>query len=275
MASRFITQRTPEAARRRTMLREVIATIASTEYRARYANSRLGFIWALVKPLLLFGVLYLVFAKALRFGEGIANYPLMLLLGVVMWSLFSEMTSTAVTVFVGRADLLRKVSLAPIVLVFSSSLTSLYVFVGNLIPVAIFSVIAGAEPRLSWLWVPVLLLELIVLAFGLALVLSVLYTGLRDVGQVWEVLLQALFYATPVIWPISLVTGHLQTILLLSPIAQTFQMAREAAFGDAAGRYSDAIDGWLLAVPLGSVVIVFVLGVALYRSRWKRIVEDL
>lgn len=269
------TRRSPAAMRRREMTREVVATIASTEYRARYANSRLGFVWALVKPLMLFGVLYMVFARALKFGAGIPNFPLMLLLGVVLWSLFSEMTSSAVTVFVSRADLLRKVSLSPIILLLASSLTSIYVFVGNLVPVAIFSILSGVEPRLTWLLVPVLLVELLALAFGLALILSVLYTGLRDVGQIWEVLLQALFYATPVIWPLSLVDGQIRTILLLSPLAQIFQQAREAAFGTGAGQYSEVMHGWLLAVPYGIVVLVVVLGVTLYRRRWKLIVEQL
>lgn len=270
-----IMRRTPAAARRREMAREIIATIASTEYRARYANSQLGFVWALIKPMLLFGVLYLVFARALRLGEGIDNYPLMLLLGVVMWSLFSELTAASVTVFVARADLLRKVSLAPIVLVLASALTSLYVFAGNLAPVAVFSAAAGVDPRIEWLLVPLLLLELLALGFGLSLILSVMYTGLRDVGQIWEVLLQVLFYATPIIWPLTLLEGPLRTALMLSPLAQIFQQAREAAFGAGAGRYTDYLDPRLLWVPYAIVAVICVVGVVLYRQRWKLIVEQL
>jgi len=254
---------------------ELVLTIATTEYRMRYANSRLGFLWALAKPLMLFGVLYVVFARALKFGAGIENFPLMLLLGVVLWSLFSELTSATVAVFVSRADLLRKVAIPPITLVVATSLTAVLVFVGNMVAVLAFTLLSGVTPTWSWLEMIPLLVELAALSFGLALCLSVVYTRMRDIGLLWEVALQMLFYATPVIYPITLIDDDIRRWILVSPLAQIFQQAREAMYGSAAGSYAGSVDLGLRIAPLAIVVVVVAVGITLYVRRWRSIVEEL
>lgn len=255
----------------------LLRTLTFSEFKLRYAHSSLGYLWTVSKPLLLFGVMFVVFSQMLRFGEGIEYYPLVLLQAIMLWGFFAEATSGAISILVSRADLLRKASFPRSILPVSVVATSFLVFACNLIALAVFVVIAGAPPRIEWALIPVLLAELTAFTIALSLLLSGMFVYLRDIGQLWTVSLQLLFYATPIIYPLELlqengVSESWIKFLMCSPIAQIIQDARWALVGGTAAPTWELL-GWLIVIPFGLVAGAMVAGLATYRRYAARIAE--
>jgi ABC-2 type transport system permease protein len=255
----------------------ITRTLAWTDFKLRYAGSALGYFWTVSKPLLLFGMLYTIFTHVLRFGDGIKHYPVMLLFAIVLWTFFTEVTGRGVTVLVGRSDVLRKVALPRFALPLSVTFTVSLITAFNLLAVFVFVFANGLEPRWSWLLLLPLLAELIFVSLGITLILSVAYVGLRDIGQVWELMLQLMFYAAPIIYPLSLVPTDLRPVLLANPIAQIIQQTREALVGPvpAAGSYTDSMPGLLVVLPYAIAVILFAIGYVMFRRTAPYVAERL
>jgi ABC-2 type transport system permease protein len=211
--------------RNRTLLRELVAT----DFKLRYQGSALGYLWSLVRPLFLFGILLVVFGIVLRFGSNIPHYPIYLLLGIVLWNFFVEATNNGLQSIVGRGDLIRKINFPKYIIVISGTISALINLGISSIVVIIFMIFSGVGFRPVALLFPFLVIELYVFALALAFFLSSLYVKYRDIGYIWELLLQAAFYATPIIYPLTLVLGKsrlLAKLMLLNPMAQIVQDSR-------------------------------------------------
>ena len=181
--------------RNRILLKE----LTKTDFKLRYQGSVLGYLWALLRPLLLFAILYIVFAKLLRFGNDIPHYPVYLLTGTVLWNFFTECANQGIQAMVSRGDLIRKISFPKYIIVVAATLTAVINVSINLVVIVIFALLNGVTPSLSWLLVPFLILELYLFALGIAFLLGAINVKYRDIGSIWEVILQALFYAIPII----------------------------------------------------------------------------
>jgi ABC-2 type transport system permease protein len=251
--------------------------IAITDYRLTYFGSALGYLWSLMRPLLLFGVLYLVFSQFLKFGDEIAHYPDLLLLNVVLFMFFSEATGQSVRAVLNRETLVRKMHFPRMVIPLSVVVTSMLNLAGNLVAVFAFVLIDGVEPRWTWLLLPLLLIPLVMFTAGVSMILSSLYVTYRDVGPIWGVLTQLLFYATPVLYAIETVDPvGLRKWLLANPLAAILQQARAWLIDPAAPGAAEAIGGfpwWLL--PLGVFVAVCVFGLWIFNREAPRIAERL
>lgn len=209
--------------------RVLLKELVKTDFKLRYQGSALGYLWALIRPLMMFAILYVVFAKLLRFGSDIPHYPVYLLVGTSMWSFFTECTSQGIQSIVLRSDLLRKISFPKYIVVVSATLTAVINMLINLVVIVIFALINGVTPSLSWLLVPLSLVELYVLSLGVAFLLGALNVKFRDITSIWDVLVQAMFYAVPIIYPISMVSASsmiASKIILLNPISQAIQDIR-------------------------------------------------
>lgn len=265
-------------------LAALTGTIAWSEFKLRYAGSALGYFWSLAKPLMLFTVLYTVFHKLLRLGEGVEHFPEMLLLGIVMWTFFAESTLASVSILVTRADLLRKVAFPAIVLPVSVALTAVMAMLFNLVAVLALLAFSDIHPTVSWFWIPLLFIELFAVTIGVSLILSALYVNLRDIGQLWDVLSQLLFYATPIIYPITLLTGTgggddgyplLARLALLNPMGQIIEQTKRILVLGESGSIADVLPGaWYAAPPLIAVGLLTV-GVLVFQRSSYRMVESL
>ena len=182
---------------------ELTLTLARTEFKLRYFGSALGYLWSLIRPLLFFGVLYFVFTVIFQIGKGVPHYGVYLLTGIVLWSYLAEATSGCVQCLVQREALLRKVRFPRMVIPLSVSLTSLFNLGMNFIAVLVFALANGLSPRIEWLELIPIVLALVVLATGLGMILSVLYVRYRDIQPIWDVFIQAWFYLSPVMYPVS------------------------------------------------------------------------
>lgn len=252
-------------------------TLAFTEFKLRFFGSALGYLWQLMRPLLFFGVLYLVFTHVLRFESSAKFYPVALLSGIVMFVFLSESTGTAVTSLVDRENLVRKVQFPRLVVPLSVVLTALMNLGLNLIVVAIFLLASGGSVRLSWLQVPLLVALLVLLATGLSTLLSALYVRYRDVRPVWEVLLQMTFYATPIFYTLDVVNNQtLERILLVNPLAAILQQFRHAVIDPSHPSVVEAAGGWpLLLAPATILIVLVVWGYRYFDREAPRIAEDL
>ena len=204
----------------------VFKELVKTDFQLRYQGSFLGMVWSVLKPLMLFAVMYVVFVKFLKFSDGTPTFPISLLCGTCLWSFFSESTSMGMRAIVDRGDLLRKIHFPNYIIVASTTMGSMISLGINLVVVILFGFFAHAHYSWRILLVPLSIIQLYCLGLGVALLLGSLYVYFRDVAHIWEVVLQAMFYATPIIYPISMVAQNKEIswaadILMLNPTTQT------------------------------------------------------
>ena len=260
----------------RILLRELVVT----DFKLRYQGSALGYVWSVLKPLFLFAILYVVFVYALQIDRGIPHFAVTLLLGVVLWSFFTETTSNGLGSIVNRGDLIRKLNFPKYIIVISGTISSLINLGINLLVVMLFAVVDGVG--FSWhifLLIP-LVLELYIFAMGIALLLSALNVKFRDTGYIWEILLQAAFYATPIIYPLQMVLERSRVIaelLFINPVAQIIQDARYVMVSqnNTTIRITDLISDWRLVIPWLIIIITVVAGVWYFSRRSKFFAEDI
>jgi ABC-2 type transport system permease protein len=257
--------------------RALLAELVRTDFKLRYQGSVLGYTWSLLRPLLLFLILYVVFAKFLKLGDDVPHYPIYLLLGIVLWNFFAEMTSQSLGSIVGRGDLIRKIRIPRWMIVLSSSVSALINLGLNLLVVAVFMLFNHVDLMHStWLF-PFILAEIYVFALGVSLFLAAAFVKYRDVSYIWEVVMQAMFYLTPILYPLSRIPNlAFQKLLLISPMAQAIQDARNVVvtketltiaevYGTSAARL----------LPLGISVLVLVIGVLYFKREAKQFAENL
>jgi ABC-2 type transport system permease protein len=253
-------------------------TLAVMEFKLRFFGSVLGYLWQLMRPLLLFGVLYVVFTEFVRLGEGVRFYPAVLLTGIVLFTFFSDATGRSVTAVADRENLVRKIEFPRLVVPLAVLLIAYFNLLLNLIAVLVFVLATGVEPRVEWLALPLLLLPLGLFAGGLAMLLSALYVRFRDVQPIWEVVLQVLFYASPILYVLDILpTEELrQLVVRLNPIATILVQARHSLIDETAPNAWDAAGGMVyLAIPGAIVLGVLVLGFWVFNREAPRIAEEL
>jgi ABC-2 type transport system permease protein len=257
--------------------RALLAELVRTDFKLRYQGSVLGYAWSLLRPLLLFLILYIVFVKFLKIGVGIPHFPVYLLLGIVVWNFFNEMTMQSLGAIVGRGDLIRKVRIPRWIIVLSTSISALINLSLNLAVVAVFLFINHVDLLPTMLLVPLILLEVYIFALGLSLFLSAVFVKYRDINYIWEVVLQAGFYMTPILYPISRITNQkLQELIMLNPMSQTIQAARYSAISHQTVTTSTVFHGgWYQYIPYLIVLTVFLIGVFYFRSQAKFFAENI
>lgn len=252
-------------------------TLARTDWKVRFFGSVLGYVWSLLRPLMLFGIVYVVFSKVINAGQGVDYYGVLLLLGMILYFCFSEISSGALTSMVDRESLLRKVGFPRAVVPLSVALVAAMNLLLNLVVLCVFVGVSGVEPRWSWLLLPIPFALLLVFATGVAMLLSALYVRYRDVQPIWEVVLQALFYATPILYPIERLAEKSPTlakIALMNPIAALVQEARFLLTG--APSVAEAMGSTaLLAAPAAILVGVTALGFWVFDRMAPRAAEEL
>ncbi len=259
----------------RILLRE----LTKTDFKLRYQGSILGYLWALLRPLMMFAILYIVFAKLLRFGGDIPHYPVYLLVGTTMWSFFTECTSQGIQAMVQRGDLIRKICFPKYIVVVSATLTAVINVLINLAVIVIFAFINGVTPSWSWLLVPFSLLEIYALSLGIAFLLGAINVKYRDITSIWDVCIQALFYAVPIIYPVSMVAStsiKAAQLLLLNPIAQAIQDIRHNMITPETVTTWNFIDNpFLKIIPFIIVIALLILAALYFRKKSKFFAEEI
>ncbi len=258
--------------------RILLSELTKTDFKLRYQGSVLGYLWALLRPLMMFAILYLVFSKLLKIGNDIPHYPVYLLCGTTMWSFFTECTMQGIQSIIIRGDLLRKISFPKYIVVVSSTLTAVINLLINLVVVVVFALINGVTPSWHWLLVLPFVFELYLLSLGIAFLLGSINVKFRDITSIWEVIVQALFYAVPVIYPITMVanTSTLAAkVILLNPIAQAIQDIRYNLITTETVTTWNFVQNQLIAIiPILLVAALLIIGAFTFRKKSKFFAEE-
>lgn len=251
-------------------------TLATTEFKLRYFGSFLGYFWSLARPLMFFGVLYVVFTQVLRFGGDIDHYPVYLLTSIILWTFFVDTTNGCVQCLVAREGLLRKMRFPRLVIPLSVALTALFNLGTNLIAVLVFALASGVEVRWTWLEMFPIVALLAVFAVGIGMLLSVLFVRFRDIHPIWEVFSQILFYGSPILYVSAMYEDFEQAAVMSNPIAALLTQMRRAFIDPSAPGIVTAAGGPLQAlVPLVIIAAVFALGLWVFSREAPRIAENL
>jgi lipopolysaccharide transport system permease protein len=246
--------------------RELIRNLTVADLKNRYQNTSLGFLWSLLSPLLLAGVLYFFFRHL--FG-GEENFAINLLVGIMAWRFFTNGTSSSLFAIVGKPSMVTKVYIPRQILVLSTVLVNL---ISSLLEFVILLLIIFA--LLGHLPVTVLLFPLIHIIyfwfiFGAGLLLSALYVYFRDLNQIWDVLVNILFFCTPIFYPLSIVPAYLMPYYQLNPLTQFVGIYRDVMVtGDLPSLYS-------IVVVIGFAIAAYLVGSLVFSKLQRRFAEEL
>lgn len=252
---------------------ELVRELALTGFKLKYHGSFFGYLWSLMKPLFLFLILYLVFNNVFKLGRAIPNYPIYLLIGITLWGFFAETTSMCMGSIVGSGDLIRKVYFPRIVLPIATSLTAFLTLLLNLVVVFGFMVVLKVPVHFNLIYLPLVLIEFYIFTLGVSFFLSALFVKFRDIGPIWEVACQALFYGTPIIYAISSIPDRFLKIMMLSPLAQILQDGRSMILPTEVVT-SESVLGAFAFVPFLLVVITAVIGYVVFHQMTAKFAEE-
>jgi ABC-2 type transport system permease protein len=257
---------------------DLLWLMSVTEFKRVYFGTVFGYLWSLVRPLALFGVLLFVFTQVFKIGSDTAeHYPVLLLMGIVMFTFFQESTTEGVTSVVAQEGVVRKTQFPRLVIPLSTVLTGLFNFGLNLVVVLGFLFAFGVTPTWTWLLFPLVVAVLFVFTAAASMMLSVLYVRFRDVAIIWMVFAQALFYATPVLYPVEAFENETyEHLLMINPLAVIFEQARVWILEPDAPTAVEAAGGWIGLLPAAAIFAgVCALGVWTFSRQAPRIAEDL
>jgi ABC-2 type transport system permease protein len=258
---------------------DLLWLLSVTEFRRTYFGTVFGYLWSLVRPLMLFAVLLFVFTQVFRIGAQLDNYPVLLLLGIVLFTFFQEATTNAVTSVAAQEGVVRKTQFPRLVIPLSTVLTAAFNFGLNLVVVLVFILAWGVDPTWTWLLFPVAMFFLFVLTTAVSMLLSVLYVRFRDVAIIWTVLAQMLFYATPILYPLGkfgLEDESIEQWLMISPLAVIFEQVRVWVLEPDAPTAAEAAGGAVHLLPaLAIFVAICGLSVWIFNREAPRIAEEL
>jgi ABC-2 type transport system permease protein len=253
---------------------DITLTLARTDFKLRYLDSAVGYVWALAQPLLMFAVLYTVWTKVLQRGGTTPHYGLNLLLGIAMFTFFSEATGHSLTCLVSKGSMLLKIPFPPVSLPIASVLNSSFVYGLSLVVVVGFVLASGISPAVAWLELVPMFVLLLTFTAGVCMLLSLIYAVVRDVQQIWLVVVRLLFFATPVFYPIELAPAGLRHLLMLSPLAVAIVQARHVLVDPASPTAAQAAGGmgWV-ALTLVLTAALAAAGLWLYQTKARRLIE--
>ncbi|HWO93315.1 MAG TPA: ABC transporter permease [Dehalococcoidia bacterium] len=258
----------------------VLRVVGGVDFKTRYTDAALGYVWSLVKPLAYFGVLWLVFAHLLRTANQTQDFTLFLLIGLLLFLFFSDAVSAMLPSIVEGGATLRRLAFPPILIPLSASVATGITFCVNVLAFAVFAALEPVSPRVEWLLLVPLLAELYVLALGVGLLLSALYVRFRDIGQVWELGAQLLFFTSAIFYPVGILPEWAQKIAFLNPLVQVMQDVRHVVLGGASGPYDvsagdvySGAGGHLISVAI--VLLLFVAALVFFRRESHYFAEKL
>jgi ABC-2 type transport system permease protein len=255
---------------------DLLYLMSVTEFKRTYFGTVLGYVWSLLRPLLLFAVLLFVFTQVFRIGSQVTNYPVLLLFNVVVFSFFQEATTLSVNSVVAQEGIVRKTQFPRLVIPMSIVLTSLFNLGANMIAVVIFLLAYGVDPLWTWLLFPLLLTAMIVITAAVSMLLSALYVRYRDVAIIWSVAVTALFYATPVLYPFEFVPDRFRELVALNPLTPLFCQIRKWIIDPNAPGAAAAVGGWThLIAPTAIFVAICALGIWVFNREAPRVAEEL
>jgi ABC-type polysaccharide/polyol phosphate export permease len=246
----------------------LVKELAFTDFKLRYNNSVLGYLWSLLNPLLMFAVLYIVFSIFMRF-EGVIHYQLYLLLGIILWTYFSEATNNGMQSLQFKSSLISKINFPKWIIIVSSNITSMLTLFLNLIIFTLFFIFSGVKVAWTMPLFLFYLLVLIIFTFSVSLILSAFYLKFRDLMHIWGVILQIGFWMTPIIYPIAMIPENVKQILFLNPMARIIIDSRAVLIYDSIPTLRHNL------ITVAIVIVFLIIGLLVFKMRSTKFAEEI
>ena len=247
--------------------RSLILLFAINGLKLRYKNSALGFVWSFLEPLLMLTVLYFVFTNIIK--TEIENYPIFLLIGLIAWYMFSRATSMGQNSLLVNAPIIHKINIRHEIFVISSCITSLFMMALEFSVFVIFLIILQFTPGISIIILPILFLDLFLLSLGFAMILAVATSYFKDIQFIWQVILQAGFFLSPIIYSLDLFPENIRLILKLNPMVPILDAIHNVTLYDTIPTTDSII---YMIIP---TLLVLIIGYLMFKKFDKRIAEVL
>jgi len=203
--------------------RELIKNLVLRDLKVRYKRSVLGFLWVMLNPLLIMMVLYTVFSQVFR---GLPNYAAYIISGLILWNMFSQSTSTATNAFLANSSLLKKVSVPKIIFPISNVLSGLINFCFSVIPLLLIFIFTGTSLSPRVVFLPLCIGELLLFSIGIALIVSTTVVFFHDVIYIYEVILLAWMYFSPIFYPVAILPDFVARVMKFNPVYYYLNMFR-------------------------------------------------
>lgn len=245
----------------------LIKKIAISDFKLRYKNTVLGFFWTLLEPLLMLLVLYVVFTNLMRMR--VEHYQLFLLMGIVSWDFLAKGTGMSLNCILGKPGLVKHVYFPREVLVISSCITALMMAMLEFLVFAMFMFFFGVIPGLTVIYFPIILLIEFILILGLSFGLASLNVYYRDIQYIWAVVLQAGFFAAPIIYPMSILPSKIASVIMFNPMTRIIGMFRDSVI------YNTQLTIMDMSYAVASALILLVIGYFIFRRFEPRLAEEM
>jgi len=251
--------------------KELIWMLAKTDFKLRYQGSFLGYIWAILQPLLMFLVLAAVFGGIFGStgrGGGIENYALQLLVALMLFTFFSEGTNAGMNALKSKAQLVTKIYVPRWSIILASTINTGMVFLMNIVVIIIFFIGFQFLPSLSSVILALIFavaLYFIILSFSLIVAPLVLY--FKDVAMIWSVALRVMFYILPIIYPLDILPAWSHKIILLNPVAFIIHFTKQAMFENHYPHLGQT------AIFVGLVIAFFIFSIWTYKRLIPSVAE--
>lgn len=252
-----------------TNYQELLTQFTITDFKLRYKNSYLGFVWVVLKPLIMFFITYTVWSALFNNADG--TYKMKLLLGLMLMNFLQDGVMVGLTSLLNKAGIILKINFPREVVVLSGTFTSVINFCVNIIVFIIFAFFNPITPSLLGVLLFFLcFLTLYIIILGVSFFMSVIYIRLRDLHNIVDLSLQALFWLSPVVYTLDMLPVDLQKYLLLNPMTHIIVIARKGLIESNLITGNDFITIGIIML----IAIVFVLiGIYFFKKNVTKIAE--
>jgi lipopolysaccharide transport system permease protein len=253
--------------RERYNYRHLIWILAWVEFKQRYKNSVLGYLWSLLEPLLMLSILYIIFSNLMK--NPVEHYPIFLLMGIIMWSFFSRATTASLAVIRFKPSLIKKVYFPRDILVISNCTTALLMSLFESVVFIVFMAVFRIPLSLNIAYLPCIIFLFYLMTLGVSLALAALNVYYQDIQYIWAVILQIGFFATPVMYPLSVFPQNLLQVLSYNPLAQVIFLARDVTL------YAKVPNTASFAFVIVIAFVILAIGYAIFFRLEPRFAEEL
>jgi lipopolysaccharide transport system permease protein len=250
--------------------KELVWALAKTDFKLRYQNSVLGYLWAILNPLLMFSILNFIFSNIFARGAGIKYYGLQLLVSIILFNFFSEGTKAGMSSLISKSSLVTKIYVPRWTIVLASTVNSALIFLMNLIVIALFFIYKGFYPSFAaFIFFVIFIILTYIIILALSYLTAPLYVKFRDLLMIWTVLLTIMFYASPIVYPLQRLPDYVQRIILINPIAFVIHFSKEALINN---HFPDDVQ---IVIFIFFCDIFLIIGHTVFSKMSSRIAEDI
>ena len=248
--------------------KELIWMLAITDFKLRYQNSVLGYIWALLQPLMMFAILNFVFSSIFAPNGEIEYYALELITSLMLFTFFADGTTAGLRSLVAKSQLVTKIYVPRWAIILASSLNALMIFLTNLVIIIGFFIWYGLIPSISAILVSfIFIVALYLVIVGFSFFTATLYVKFRDLEKIWNVVIPAIMYSSPIIYPLSLLPEEYHKYILLNPLAFIVHFNKEALINNHFATIPQYITFFTI------VIVFFGLSIWSYNKQSRKIAE--